>query len=85
MKNLDINELTDDLGLTRQNLNYHITKGRAGIIEKDGSTFTSKLIITPENALQLISWIASFGRGNKSKLQLAKIKYEKLLSEDTTE
>lgn len=73
--NIDINELAQDLGLSRQNLNYHILKGRAGIIEKNGENKTSTMIIKPENVLSLIKWIGIYGRGNKSLLSQAYDKY----------
>lgn len=77
---IDINDLAEDLGLRRQTINYHIIKGRAGDIEKEGDTFTSRLLIPIKNALQLIGWISVYGRGNKLKLKEAKDRYETILN-----
>lgn len=75
---IDINELAVDLGLTRQNLNYHILEGRAGEVKKDGDGKTHEMIITVENVLILIKWLKAYGRGNKLKLVKAKLKYENI-------
>lgn len=76
---ISINELAEELGVTRQNLNHHIIQGRAGKIEKDGNNETSKLIIKPENVVVLIRWLASYGRGNKLRLSNVYNKYMKML------
>lgn len=76
---ININELAEDLGVTRQNLNYHILQGRAGEINKDGKNETSKLVIEPSNVITLIQWLAAYGRGNKLQLTNAYNKYMKML------
>lgn len=75
---ININDLAVELGLTRQNLNYHILEGRAGVVTKDGDTETSNLVLTIDNVLELIKWLKMYGRGNKVKLINAKNKYEEL-------
>lgn len=81
-KTIDINEIAKDLGLTRQNLNYHINKGRAGNVEKNGYARTSSLIIEPKNVIELIEWLGAYGRSDKLLLDLAYNKYIKLVDEE---
>lgn len=76
---IDINDLATDLGLTRQVLNHHIGLGRAGEVNKAGDGKTHELLITTENALELIKWLKAYGRGNKIKLVKTELKYKELL------
>lgn len=75
---ININELAEELGVTRQNLNYHILQGRAGEINKDGSNETSRLVIEPHNVITLVKWLAAYGRGNKLRLNDIYKKYNTL-------
>jgi len=74
--NIKLKDLAVELGLTRQNLNYHILKGRAGDINKNGNKHTSELVISPDNICKLIDWLYGNGRHpDKSLLKKAHDKY----------
>lgn len=58
---INIKNLANEIGLTRQNLNYHILRGRGGSYTK-GSNHTSQLELVEQNAITLIQWLLVHGR-----------------------
>lgn len=77
--NIKLKDLAIELGLTRQNLNYHILKGRAGEIKKKGDKYTSELAVSPSNICELIDWLFANGRHpDKTILKMAYDKYTEI-------